>query len=97
MDLLWIIVSILVPVLSMVGIVVGVTRRTRRRAEELRRHAKTGRGVTQYTDRHRYLEAAIRLVWELFDSDDPGRSQNKPNDSGQLVRLMRFANRVPIV
>jgi hypothetical protein len=39
------------------------------RAGKLFEKAKTGRDTKKYLDRHRFIETAIRLVWELFPAD----------------------------
>ncbi len=40
------------------------------RARALKQNAKSGSTTRKYTDRHRYIETAIRLVWDLCDKDD---------------------------
>ncbi len=40
------------------------------RAEALKILAETGEHAEKYTDRHRFVEAAIKLVWEQCDSGD---------------------------
>ena len=39
------------------------------RAGKLFEKAKTGQCTKKYLDRHRFIETAIRLVWELFPAD----------------------------
>jgi len=39
------------------------------RAGKLFEKAKTGQSTKKYLDRHRFIETAIRLVWELFPAD----------------------------
>jgi CHAT domain-containing protein len=39
------------------------------RSKKLFEKAKTGESTKKYLDRHRYVETAIRLVWELFPAD----------------------------
>ncbi len=39
-----------------------------KRAEALKTLAESGEHAEKYTDRHRFVEAAIRLVWERCDS-----------------------------
>ncbi|MCP4687389.1 MAG: hypothetical protein GY859_05015, partial [Desulfobacterales bacterium] len=40
------------------------------RARELRRLARSGERIEKYTDRHRHIENAIRLVWNMCDQND---------------------------
>ena len=40
------------------------------RSCKLYENAKIGKKIKKYLDRHRFLETAIRLVWELFPADD---------------------------
>lgn len=39
------------------------------RSKKLFEKAKTGQCTKKYLDRHRFIETAIRLVWELFPAD----------------------------
>ncbi len=39
------------------------------RSKKLFEKAKTGECTKKYLDRHRFIETAIRLVWELFPAD----------------------------
>lgn len=39
------------------------------RSKKLFKKAKTDRSTKKYLDRHRFIETAIRLVWELFPAD----------------------------
>lgn len=39
------------------------------RSKKLFEKAKTGKCTKKYLDRHRFIETAIRLVWELFPAD----------------------------
>lgn len=39
------------------------------RAGKLFENAKTGKFIKKYLNRHRFIETAIRLVWELFPAD----------------------------
>ena len=40
------------------------------RAQKLKEYAEKGDHTTQYTDRHRFIESAIRLIWNECDSDN---------------------------
>jgi hypothetical protein len=40
------------------------------RAKKLRYYAEEGDHVLKYTDRHRFIESAIRLIWNECDSDN---------------------------
>ncbi len=57
------------------------------RARKLFKKAKTGEGTRKYLDRHRFVETAIRLIWELFPTDT---SSNWPYQKIQKTDACEF-------
>lgn len=57
------------------------------RSKKLFEKAKTGKCTKKYLDRHRFIETAIRLVWELFPADT---SANWPYKKIQKTNACEF-------
>ena len=57
------------------------------RSKQLFEKAKTGKCTKKYLDRHRFIETAIRLVWELFPADT---SANWPYQKIQKTNACEF-------